>query len=422
MNSKFKFKTITLLVFCIYLFWDFFGLDLTISKGAERLPIHRLFIGATFLIFLLNFQAVIKSILKNKALLTLILYVLISSYWSYNSNETIKDFLFLLSALSITIMTVLSFNHNKLKLIQILFWLFFILVIASIVTALRYPQYGVNILDFGRPRWIGITVHPNKLGALCLALVWLSISLFFLSMRFYEKSFAVIGIICAFYSLKGADSMTSIVASLFILAYNVYHYMFGNKSLSVKISFFTLVAVTVITVTTLYMSSTEIVDSTLKSSGRDTTLSGRSRLWAIGFDSIQKNPFLGLGFDDLEQLTKENHVLMNHLHNGYIELTVKGGATAMIIFIFILTNTLLKQFRFRKLDPEAFIFLNSGLAGILIHNMAESSIMRGLNSLNILMFFIFVSTSLFNLKKSTFINTSSFKKSIFRTNYPPLNL
>lgn len=395
MINNFKFKKLTLLVFCFYLLWGFFGIDLTISggDGNDRLPLHRVFILLTLFIFCFNIKEVFFCFTKNKLLVSLVFFILLSSAWSSNSIDTAKGFVFLFSSLSISIMLASAFRDNQIMVLRGLFWICFLLVIASIFTALKFPQYGINLKDFGSSRWIGITEHPNKLGALTFSCIWLAINLFYLSPYKLEKLISIAAIIISVFVAFKSDSMTSIVASLFAVFYTLYLHLFAMKSTSVKVIFFTFALLTSLVITTFYMSTKEIADQTLASSGRSTTLSGRTELWANGFDALSDNLLIGSGFDNLESLTKKYHMHMSHLHNGFIELLVKGGLIAGVLLVFILTTTLFKQLALKKIKNQNFFLLNSGLISILLHNMAESSLFKGFNSLNLLFIFILVSTS-----------------------------
>ncbi|UOA08552.1 O-antigen ligase [Methylobacter sp. S3L5C] len=393
MINNFRFKKLTLLVFCLYLFWGFFGIDITINNGGDRLPLHRVFILLTLFIFAFNIKEIVYCLITNKLLVGLILYILMSAVWSTNPSDTIKGFVFLFSSLVISTMTALAFRDNQIKFVRGLFWLCFLMIIASIIAAIKFPQYGINVKDFATVRWIGITDHPNKLGALALSSIWLSINLFYLSTNKLEKIISITGIIAAIYAAFHADSMTGIIAGFIAIFYTLYEYVLGTKSPPVKIIFFTITLLAGLVITTFYMNSSEITDQTLASSGRDASLTGRTKLWENGFNALSNHLIIGSGFDNLDGLTKKYHMRMAHLHNGYIELLVKGGLIAGLLVFFILLNTFVKQRALKKHHSPNFVLLSTGFVSILIHNLAESSLFKGFNSLSLLFIFILVSTS-----------------------------
>jgi O-antigen ligase len=147
-------------------------------------------------------------------------------------------------------------------------------------------------------------------------------------------------------------------------------------------------------VASFYISDVDISTSILKSTGRTASFTGRTVLWEKALIAANDNPIFGYGFDGLLPLTKKYHLLMVHLHNGYIETLVKGGMISITLLSYIIIKTLIYQFRIRLKYKSDLIFLNSGLIMILVHNITESSVLKGLNSLNILLILIIASTNL----------------------------
>ena len=394
MTASFRYRGLTLLVFCMYVFWGSFGIDQTLHPGTERFPLHRVFILLTAFVFLFNARQTLVACLKNKLLIALLFYVLLTAAWAYQASEAIKNFVFLASATLISIMAALAYADNRTVLIRRLFWLFFLMTMASAITALFFPGLGVNAIDFGKPRWVGITAHPNGLGTQGLTTIWLSANLFFLTKSKLEKQLVLTAIAAGFFAIIKADSMTSFVTSLAIVSYVCYCHLIGRFNFSVRLMFYFIAAIGFAIVVTFYMSTSEIANSALQSTGRNATFTGRSLLWHKAFMAIANNLFSGYGFDDLEPLSRKYHILMSHLHNGYIEILVKGGLIAATILISVLLKTLFKQLKIKSSRKQDFIFLNTGLIMVLLHNVTESSMLRGLSTLSVFLLFIIVSTSL----------------------------
>jgi O-antigen ligase len=291
-------------------------------------------------------------------------------------------------------MAALAYANNRIALIRWLFWLFLLMTLASIFAALYFPQIGINTKDFGKPRWMGITTHPNALGTQALALIWLASNLFFLVKSKFEKTIILFAIMAAFYAMIKADSMTSLITSMVIIGYTSYYYVFKQLSLPIKITLLTISALSFLFIISFYMSTSELTNATIASTGRTASFSGRTLLWQKGLISASDNIIFGYGFDDLKPLAKKHHMDMSHLHNGYIEMLVKGGMIASMLFIFIIIKTFFHQLRIKLLYKQDFIFLNTGLVMVLLHNFTESSILKGMNTLSIFLIFIIVSTSL----------------------------
>jgi len=387
MEAVFRFKKLTAFIFCCYLLWAFFGIDLTINgSGAERLPLHRVFLLGTAFIFLFNLRVGVSGLLQNKLLIALVFYLLATALWAGDPKEVVKTFVFLILGLTISMMMAVAFRNDFINLTRLLFWSTFLMVMASVIMALVFPKYGVNATGFEKVRWIGITDHPNKLGGMVLLSIWSCVNLFVLTTKKFEKFLVFISAFISIITVIKADSMTSIVASLFVFCHMLYIKIFSRKSMSFKVVLFGLAGFVLAIVTTFYMSSRELVSQSLASTGRDVTLTGRSTLWEKGLESFAENPISGEGFDDLEHLTRKYHIRMSHLHNGYIEILVKGGVVAELLLFAILIRKTKEQIFIGHYDKKFYTLIATGMFGVLVHNMAESSLLRGLNGLNLFLF------------------------------------
>ena len=85
---------------------------------------------------------------------------------------------------------------------------------------------------------------------------------------------------------------------------------------------------------------------------------------------------------------------MSHLHNGFIEILLKGGIIGIFLLAATIFRTIYYQFKLRKKYRYDCIFLNSGLIMIILHNFAESSILRGTMTIGVFFIFIIVFTNL----------------------------
>ncbi len=395
MKTEFRYRVLTIIVFCAYIILGSFSGDLTQSHNStEGFPYHRIVMLLTAFIFIFNAQQVLIACQKNKVLITLLLYLLLTALWANNPMETLKIFIFLISVLFISIMISLSFLENKVILIRALFWLFFLLTLASVITALFFPKIGIQTGPDGVKRWQGITNHANALGIQALITIWISSNLFFLSKNKIEKFIILFAISLAFYLLTNANSMTSLITSLVVTSYVCYCYKLGQLKLPIKLFLFSVVLFGLIIIITFYTSTSELATTTMQSTGRNLTFTGRTVLWQTALKYATDNLTFGYGFDSLEQLTRKTHLQMSHLHNGYIEVLFRGGVIASILLAFILIKTLYHQLKIKLAYKYDFIFLNTGLVMVLMHNFTESSFLKGLSLLSIFIIYIIVSTSL----------------------------
>jgi O-antigen ligase len=76
--------------------------------------------------------------------------------------------------------------------------------------------------------------------------------------------------------------------------------------------------------------------------GRDATLSGRTAIWAQVVHFIAQRPVLGYGYDaswrgmigPSFQIDAAVHFIVEHAHNGFLEICLELGFTGLAIFLF----------------------------------------------------------------------------------------
>ena len=399
MVNNLAFKGLAVITLALYFILDNIGLDVTLGhlRADNRFPFHRIYFFSTALIYLFNIQNITNSYLTNKALITLLLYILVSSVWSSNPFETIKTFTALLAVLTISIAVIQGYFYNREQIIKWLFQLFFLLIFINILTAVFMPSIGVDIVSFGYPRWVGATTHPNILGVTALVLVWLSSNQYFISNSSFQKKLTLLALAMAYYVIFKADSITSLISSLAISSYVFYSYKLAKLNFIFKFLIILFAFLFIVGIVSFYKSFPDLINSILETGGRNTTLTGRTKLWHRAFLSIRDHLFFGYGFDNLRQVTERQYkqmYQMSHLHNGYIEVLLKGGLTGIFMLVLIFIKAAYYQFKLRKKYTKECIFLSSGLIMIFLHNFAESSLLKGAMTLGILFIFIITFTNL----------------------------
>src|SRR5207302_5968847 len=125
--------------------------------------------------------------------------------------------------------------------------------------------------------------------------------------------------------------------------------------------------------------------------GRNSTLSGRTILWARLLE-VHINPILGTGFESfwlgkrLDQLEGIFFFIPNEAHNGYLEVYLNLGLVGLLIVIALLIAT------YWKIRPELFRNFEWGryrlgfFVAVLLYNCTEAGF-RILNP-NLLVFYI----------------------------------
>jgi len=242
----------------------------------------------TFTLVAAQWKRFVNVATRDTLLLLLVSLALVSVLWSVAPEVTARRGFALVGTVLIGIYFAMRYSlSEQLRLIA---WALGIAAVLSLVFALALPSYGIsggqdNPEHAGA--WQGIFVHKNTLGGIMTlsALVFLLLGLS--SHKYRKFIWAGFGLSVGLIVLSNSQSSLVIFLTLLILLplYSVLrrHY---PLIVSVSITFILLVGSASIWILVN-------LGPTLATLGRDTTLSGRTELWAAVLDMIWRNVWLG---------------------------------------------------------------------------------------------------------------------------------
>ncbi|ESS74092.1 lipid A core - O-antigen ligase [Methyloglobulus morosus KoM1] len=334
-------------------------------------------------ILLFKQQGVITWVFSRAIPLDILFFLtLISLFWSDFPGKVVILFLHSVGTAFVSFCMAVLLFKDKDKFFRLLLFVMIIYILATIGVTLLRPDIGImkssNIYDVTvSGRWRGLTFHPNSLGGICLFVTWVALSNFFHTKNTKWISFlAVITLTGAFYCLYKANSMTSMLLSLALGLGMVWCTFIGNSTGGVKhIKIMLGIFILFVGFMLLYILYPDLISEKyfFRAIGRDSSLSGRSSLWEIGMQGFSDKPYFGWSYDGLRSFLKQNDLGYGQLHNGYLDLLVRGGLVSVFIF-----GVLLFQL-FSGLIKQAFkdhVFIYGLILVVLMHNMTESSILR----------------------------------------------
>ena len=138
----------------------------------------------------------------------------------------------------------------------------------------------------------------------------------------------------------------------------------------------------------------------VEASGRDTTLTGRTELWEDILNIASDHPILGVGYGsfwigDLGNDLWERHIWRpTQGHNGYLDVYVELGIVGVFFLLLIIISSFRQIIRTLKSNFEYGRFRLVFLLVILLHNIAESSFLRGANNLWFIFLFVAINIPL----------------------------
>ncbi|TKB48192.1 O-antigen ligase family protein [Ferrimonas sediminicola] len=122
----------------------------------------------------------------------------------------------------------------------------------------------------------------------------------------------------------------------------------------------------------------------------DTGFTGRDYIWAFLLEQIDKRWLLGHGYGSFWGigLNSPNIVhgrgfltLLNQGHNGYLDLLAKLGVMGLMVYLLVIVQFARQSGAIRAQHPGLFTLCWILLLLTLLHNITESSLLRGSHSL-----------------------------------------
>lgn len=364
--------------------------------GPGEMPYYYLaFFG--FLYFLAFFMAITlpkpswRVLTHHWSYLAFIAFIILSSLWSAYPIEVLKKSTHYIGLLLISTAAIVVFVHKEKSMLRMFVAYTSITIIVCVATVLIYPSRGIDALS---QRWMGLASHPNGLGIIAMIAVWANVNYFFYTNLLKERVWNVVVIVLAGLCLYGSNSMTSTVLSVLLIIFVPAMMWFDRRKIGRTMMVLGAIAVPALIALAMFMISTgqnlqsaDVVDEFFAVTGRDKNLTGRTGLWEIAWSAFNQKPLLGWSFDDLMSLSQKRHLEYKQLHNGYLDLLVRGGIVGSVFMGYLIIRKYFLLVRLARVNWRLFITLASLSTMILVHNFTESSLVRGQNLLWLLFVF-----------------------------------
>jgi exopolysaccharide production protein ExoQ len=118
----------------------------------------------------------------------------------------------------------------------------------------------------------------------------------------------------------------------------------------------------------------------------DSSFTGRDAIWQFMLEHIQRSwlfgqgygSFWGVGFESPNLRSQFYFIrLLNQAHNGYLDLLVSVGAVGLTLFMLQLLKAGVQSEAIHSRKPFLFQLIWTGIIFSLIHNITETSLLRG---------------------------------------------
>ncbi len=357
-------------------------------------PLMRLIFIATYIVFavllIVRWEKTWVVIRRDRFTLLLAIFTVSSLFWSATPDETLSKSIAFVGSTLFGI--YLATRYTLKQQIEILAYAFSIVIGLSFFYGLALPQYGI-MGGVHQGDWRGIYSHKNTLGK---QMVLSAATFLTLALNSQQKSwkplFGLLAsvVLIALCTSKGAMINLSILLATGSLCYLLrWQLRFLVPTL--------MGGITLGTISFLWiMNHLEEIAAFLK---KDLTLTGRTDIWSLVFDMIQKKPWFGYGYfgfwngwdSDAAYVWRAFNWDAPNAHNGFIDTWVQLGFVGLALFLlglyFHLLHSLL-QLRCTS-EPE-YIWPVLLFVYVIFSNLPESNALQP----NDLFWVLYVSTTL----------------------------
>ncbi|MCR4309330.1 MAG: O-antigen ligase family protein [Deltaproteobacteria bacterium] len=321
-------------------------------------------------------------------LVALTLLVGFSAFWSNSPWKACINFGHTVGVLMIALSAALSYRNEPALLVRFLGYALGLNVLLSMIAVLAIPQVSIEL----HGRWRGLTSNSNVLGQISFTAAW-ALGMTCLLKRYRKKFVLIVLLLLTVISLIGTQSKTALICTVLGLSVGYfmirYSHMGSSKTLfSIFFFFMTLVFVLLLF---FWGNAWEDLSPVGMNHllGRSESYTGRTKLWTSAIQLITQKLWLGHGFDDTAGGT--NSIRLLNSHNGFLDLAVRGGITAVLLFLIALWKVIRNIPNISAIQRNAWAIFFPYLLAFLAYNLTESTIMNPRNlSWTIFMFIAFI--------------------------------
>jgi O-antigen ligase len=252
-------------------------------------------------------------------------------------------------------------------------------MLANYFVVLAMPEIGLSSEARGT-YWSGLLPHKNSAGLVAsLALI-----VWFFAWRRLQPSWLMLGGAALWLGfLLQTGSRTSQFALLVALGTTIMLSL-DNRHLR-RSAIFTVVSFLFLGLLTIMIGLLP-AESVVEALFGDTTFTGRTVLWSFLISQVHERPLAGVGVGSFWGVNDTSLLRGAHDnwfattvqgHNGYLDITVTIGVVGLVLCLAFLLSPFRSLAKAdARLDRERRVYCAIWIFG-LIHNCAESSILRG---------------------------------------------
>lgn len=324
------------------------------------------------ILILLNWRRFTKALRATWPLLTLAGLAVMSAGWSARPSLTLRRSALLFVSMLLAI--YVGERYPMEKQVRLLSYTFCGMMVAILILRVIAPPYVVDYVSHPGA-WKGLSGYKNAFGQYMGTAALLLILVRFRQFRWSRYLFlvAAIGMLVLAQSAASALSFSLIVPLIPLWRSNKVQ---GNQRLPV----YTIIAVGLFSAMYLFTTHSGRLFNLF---GRNSTLTGRTQLWASVWGAIMHHPLLGYGYDTFwagmgEALDVRIGAgwMAQRSDNGFLDLGLSLGILGLCLFFCVFAWGFWKAMNYARSEAQPFgLWPVTYLAFFLLHNMSESTLL-----------------------------------------------
>lgn len=352
-------------------------------NAASRLI--KLLLLAIASVIMLNHSASIRRILRrlNVFFLAFLVLVPLSYVWSISRSDTLARYVSILCILGVCL-AFCSDQWHAQRFQLIVRPVVTLLLVGSVIFAFVNPNLAITYSPGAKAAWHGLATQKNPFGDLASfgAIFWLHARL----ARQVNNLKALVGGGLALFCLVMSRSSTALLATVFA---GLFLLMLLRSPPGLRrympylVSLFAIVVVAyALAVLNLIPGSGLLLRPITIITGKDTTFTNRTAIWAIIEQHIALSPLLGSGYGAYwigPVPSSPSYVFLSQLyfyptesHNGYLEMVNDLGYVGLVLLFGYLATFVRQALELLRVDrPQGALFLGIFFQQAIV-NLSES--------------------------------------------------
>ena len=335
---------------------------------------------------------------KNIWIWLLVGIAMASVWWTLEPDITLRRSILLLG--TTVFGAYIAVRYNLREQLELLTWVFGSIIVLSFLFAIALPNTGIMTFQEGGAHtgaWRGIMTHKNLLGRIMVlsSMVFLLQGISQSKTKHKYRWIPWLGYGLSLILILLCTSKTALIVSL-TLTVIIPLYRTWRRNYTQFIPFMIAVILVVGSAAILIVGQLDFIAASI---GRDLTLTGRTNIWIVMWDIIQKRPLLGYGLNAVWQdwnneatayLWKQLEWECPYGHNGFMDLLAELGFSGLGLFLCSYVITYVKGIKWLRITNNVEgIWPLLYLAFLPLYNISESTLVAN----NSIFWILFVSIS-----------------------------